>query len=47
MDEVSSALCEGSGGGDRLRSDNDKSQRDGFLSLWRRVLVGEVLKHTG
>ena len=40
-------LGEGAGEGGRLYSDYDEAQRDGFFSIWRQVLVGEVANHPG
>ena len=47
LDKVGQALCEGAGGGGRLRSDHDKAQQDGFFEIWRWLLVGKVSKYPG
>ena len=47
LDEVGRAICEGSGGVECLCSNHEKAHWDGFLFLWRRVLVVKVMKHPG
>ena len=40
-------MCEEVGEGGRLCRNHYKAQWDGILLLWRRVLVGDSVKHPG